>query len=133
YESLTATDIVIIDLESGDVLAGDLRPSSDTPTHLEIYRAFPSIGGVVHTHSPYATAWAQAQRSIPCLGTTHADYLRGAVPVTRFLTDEEVASEYERNTGRVITERYALGDVHVDEEPAVLVAGHGAFAWGSSS
>lgn len=132
YEALTPDEIVVVDLASGDAVAGALRPSSDAPTHLELYRSFPSIGGVVHTHSPYATAWAQAARSIPCLGTTHADYLRGPVPVTRPLTDEEVAQEYERNAGLVIAERYAEADVTPDEAPAVLVAGHGAFTWGSS-
>jgi len=128
--SVEAAELVVVDLASGQVVEGDLRPSSDASTHLELYRSFRSIGGVVHTHSPHATAWAQAQRPIPCLGTTHADYLRGPVPVTRHLSDDEIAGDYERNTGMVIIERYGLGDVNAEEMPAVLIAGHGAFAWG---
>jgi L-ribulose-5-phosphate 4-epimerase len=121
------SDMVITDLE-GKIVEGNLRPSSDLDTHLELYRGFPAIGGVVHTHSTHATAWAQARREIPCLGTTHADYFRGPVPVTAPLTKEEVESDYERNTGFAILRRFAMMDPL--EIPAVLVAGHAPFAWG---
>ena len=127
YASMTAGDMVVLSLD-GRVLEGDLRPSSDTPTHLELYRAFPSIGGVVHTHSGWATMFAQACREIPCLGTSHADHFNGPVPVTRFLTEEEVSAGYESRTGRVIAERFAGLDPA--GTPGVLVAGHGPFAWG---
>jgi L-ribulose-5-phosphate 4-epimerase len=130
YESMTAADMVVVDLD-GNVLDGKLRPSSDTPTHLELYRAFPSIGGVVHTHSTYATMFAQACREIPCLGTTHADHFNGPVPVTRFLSAEEVEAGYERETGNVIVERFS--DLHTEDTPGVLVAGHAPFAWGKNS
>lgn len=127
YEQLTPESIVILDLE-GRVLEGDLRPSSDTPTHVELYRSFPAIGGVCHTHSTYATMWAQAQREIPCFGTTHADYFYGPVPVTDVLTRDEIEGPYERNTGRVIVRRFAQVDPL--QMPAVLVANHGPFTWG---
>jgi L-ribulose-5-phosphate 4-epimerase len=127
YESMTANDIVVVDMD-GNVLDGQLRPSSDTPTHLELYKAFPAIGGIVHTHSTYATMFAQACREIPCLGTTHADHFNGPVPVTRFLTADEVQKGYERETGRIIVERFAGLDPL--ETPGVLVAGHAPFAWG---
>jgi L-ribulose-5-phosphate 4-epimerase len=130
YESLTAADMVVVDLK-GNVLEGSLRPSSDTPTHLELYRSFLEIGGIVHTHSTYATAFAQARREIPCLGTTHADHFDGPVPVTRFLTAEEVQSGYERETGRLIVERFA--GINPAHTPAVLVAGHAPFAWGKNA
>jgi L-ribulose-5-phosphate 4-epimerase len=129
YEELTPAAMVLVDLESGDVVEGDYRPSSDTPTHLVLYRAFATIGGVVHTHSPFATAWAQAARELPCFGTTHADHFRGAVPVTRSLTRDEVEGDYEQATGEVIVE--ALADVDPLAMPAALVAGHGPFAWGA--
>ncbi len=132
YTELTADDIVVVSLETGLPAAGSRRPSSDTPTHLELYRRFPSIGGIVHTHSAHATAWAQARREIPCLGTTHADHVRGPVPVTRLLTDAEIAADYERNTGRVIVERFADAALSPDDVAAVLVALHGPFTWGSS-
>ncbi|MCS6954058.1 MAG: L-ribulose-5-phosphate 4-epimerase [Bryobacterales bacterium] len=129
FDELVPENLVVADLQ-GRVLEGDLRPSSDLPTHLALYRAFPSIGGVVHTHSRYATAWAQACREIPCLGTTHADYFHGAVPVTEPLTAEEIEADYERHTGEVIVRRFANADPL--EMPAVLVAGHGPFCWGKS-
>jgi L-ribulose-5-phosphate 4-epimerase len=127
YETMTAGDMVITDLD-GTVVQGSLRPSSDLATHIELYRAFGEIGAVVHTHSHYATSWAQALHEIPCLGTTHADYFRGAVPLTESLTDEEIESEYEKNTGRAIVRRFA--DLDPMEVPAVLVASHASFVWG---
>lgn len=130
YDAMRAEQMVVVDLETGATVEGDLRPSSDTPTHLLLYRAFPGIGGVVHTHSLYATAWAQARRDLPALGTTHADYFHGPVPCTRLLTPEEIAGEYELNTGRVIAERFAgLDPLHF---PGVLVASHAPFAWGET-
>lgn len=128
YDTLTPDDIVLLDLE-GTVVEGDLRPSSDTPTHLELYRSFSNIGGVCHTHSLNATIWAQACRSIPCLGTTHADYFYGAVPVTSVMTENQVVTDYELNTGKVIVETFKQLDP--DQMPAVLVANHGPFTWGS--
>lgn len=130
YSAMRPEHMVVVSLETGKVIDGDLRPSSDTPTHLELYRAFADIGGVVHSHSLYATAWAQARRQIPPLGTTHADYFRGPVPCTRLLTVEEIHGAYEANTGKVIVER--LGGMDPVECPGVLVAGHGPFAWGRS-
>lgn len=129
YADLTPDKMVIVDMD-GKTVEGPFRPSSDTPTHTALYRAFPSVRGVVHTHSPEATAWAQAAREIPCFGTTHADVFDGPVPLARFLTDKEVAEEYEANTGKVIVERFAgLDPLAV---PGVLVAGHGPFTWGRS-
>jgi L-ribulose-5-phosphate 4-epimerase len=130
YDEMRPEHMVVIGLDAGRALEGQLRPSSDTATHLELYRAFPSIGSIVHTHSLYATAWAQAQREIPILGTTHADYFNGPIPCTRFLSDEEVQSDYERNTGHVIVERFARLDPL--QMPAALVAGHAPFAWGTN-
>lgn len=131
YDAMTPADIPIVSLDTGERVEGDLKPSSDTPTHRELYRQFPSIGGVVHTHSNYAVSWAQAGQSIPCLGTTHADHFYGAVPVTRRMTDEEIQSEYEHNTGAVIVECFREQDLAPAQVPGVLVAGHGPFAWGS--
>ena len=130
YATLRPQDMVVVDLESGRVVDGDLRPSSDTPTHAVLYRRFGSIGGVVHTHSTFATAWAQANQPIPPLGTTHADHFNGAVPVTRPMTADEIGGAYEQMTGEVIAE--ALGDIGADplEMPAALVASHGPFTWG---
>ncbi|MHC4236751.1 MAG: L-ribulose-5-phosphate 4-epimerase [Planctomycetota bacterium] len=127
YDMLTPDDVVLLDLE-GSVIEGRLRPSSDTPTHLELYRNFPNIGGVCHTHSLNATVWAQACRPIPCLGTTHADYYYGQVPVTAVMTDEAIQADYELNTGKVIVETFETLDP--DQMPAVLVANHGPFTWG---
>jgi L-ribulose-5-phosphate 4-epimerase len=127
YEQLKVEDIVVVDLE-GRVVEGTLTPSSDTPTHLRLYKAFEGIGGVSHAHSECATAFAQAAMEIPCLGTTHADHFYGAIPVTRFLSQEEVREDYEGNTGKVIIER--LAGLNPWQMPAVLVAGHGPFCWG---
>jgi L-ribulose-5-phosphate 4-epimerase len=130
YEELTAAQIVVTDLD-GKQVDTNLRPSSDLPTHLELYKAFPNIGGVAHTHSEYGTAWAQAKRPIPCLGTTHADYFHGPVPVTPDMTPEEIAGEYEKATGEVIIRTFR--DLDPDAIPAVLVAGHAPFCWGKDA
>jgi L-ribulose-5-phosphate 4-epimerase len=130
YEDLTPENIVIVDL-NGRVVEGNLRPSSDTPTHLELYRNFEGIGGVCHTHSRYATMWAQAEEGIPCFGTTHADYFYGPVPVTDRLTRAEIDEQYEQNTGMVIVRRFHNLDPL--QMPAVLVANHGPFTWGKDA
>lgn len=130
YEDLTPEMMVVLDLE-GHTVEGTLNPSSDTPTHLELYRAFPEIGAVVHTHSPYATSFAQAMREIPAYGTTHADYFYGAVPCTRVLTQTEVESAYELCTGKVIVETFRERDENAI--PGVLVANHGPFCWGKDA
>ena len=129
YEHLKPEDLVVTDLD-GQIVEGDLRPSSDLPTHLALYRAWHGINGVVHTHSRYATAWAQANTEIPCFGTTHADYFGGSVPVTRALRREEIEAEYERNTGSVIVERFRELDPLTTS--AVLVSGHAPFCWGTT-
>lgn len=129
YDRLSPENMVLVSLETGAVLEGNLRPSSDTPTHLELYRAF-DCGGVAHTHSEFATALAQARLPVRCTGTTHADHFRGDVPVTRVLTREEVDGGYERNTGLVIVEAFAGRRTMPREVPGVLVANHGPFAWG---
>src|SRR5580658_51268 len=130
YTIMKPEQMVVVSLETGNVVEGQLRPSSDTPTHLILYRAFQEIGGIVHTHSLYATAWAQARREIPALGTTHADYFHGPVPCTRLLTTKEIENDYETNTGHMIVERFKKVDpAHF---PGVLVAGHAPFAWGAT-
>lgn len=130
YDTMTAADMVVVDLD-GRTVEGRYRPSSDLPTHLALYVAWPQIGGVVHTHSPHATMFAQACRPIPCFGTTHADHFHGPVPVTRVLTKRDVADDYEANTGEVIVECFAeINPLHV---PAVLVATHGPFTWGHAA
>jgi L-ribulose-5-phosphate 4-epimerase len=130
YDELTAAQIVVTDLD-GRIVDTNLRPSSDLPTHLELYKAFPNIGGVAHTHSEFGTAWAQAKRPIPCFGTTHADYFHGPVPVTPDMTPDEIAGEYEKATGEVIVRTFK--NIDPDAVPAVLVAGHAPFCWGKDA
>jgi L-ribulose-5-phosphate 4-epimerase len=130
YEELNVEQIVVTDLD-GRVVETNMRPSSDLPTHLELYKAFPHIGGVAHSHSEYGTAWAQARKPIPCLGTTHADYFHGPVPVTPDMTAEEIAGDYEKATGEVIVRTFR--DLDPDAIPAVLVANHGPFCWGADA
>jgi L-ribulose-5-phosphate 4-epimerase len=130
YGTLAAKDMVLVSLESGRIVGGKLRPSSDTPTHLALYLAFPTIGGIVHTHSEYATTFAQAGESIRCMGTTHADYFHGDVPITRALRQAEIEQDYELNTGGVIVETFTERSISPDDMPAVLVAHHGPFTWG---
>ena len=130
YEEMKASDMVVVDLNTGEVVEGDLNPSSDTPTHLVLYRAFPNIQGVVHTHSTYATAWAQAGKDIPNIGTTHADYFYKDIPCTDAMTREEVAGDYELETGNVIVKCFK--DINPDHTPGVLVRNHGPFSWGTS-
>ncbi|MFC0296683.1 L-ribulose-5-phosphate 4-epimerase [Geobacillus jurassicus] len=127
YDKLTIDDMVVVDL-NGNVVEGSLKPSSDTPTHLWLYKQFPGVGGIVHTHSTWATIWAQAGKGIPVLGTTHADYFYGEIPCTRPMTDEEIQGAYELETGKVITETFRFLDPL--QMPGVLVHGHGPFAWG---
>lgn len=124
-------DAVVVALSDGSVVEGELRPSSDTPTHRALYRRFPTIGGIVHTHSPYATAWAQSGRSIPCFGTTHADHFAGSVPVTRTLNDDEIRGEYEAETGEVIVETMERLELDPLAMPGALVVSHGPFTWGA--
>ena len=132
YERLTPAHMVTVSLATGEVVGSNLRPSSDTPTHLELYRAF-GCGGIAHAHSEVATALAQARLPLRCLGTTHADYFRGDIPVTRDLTRAEVERDYERNTGLVIVETFRSGGISPEEVPAVLVASHGPFTWGADA
>ena len=129
YDKMTWEDMVFMDLE-GNKVEGKFKPSSDTPTHLELYKAFPEIGGIVHTHSSYATSWAQAGRSIPCYGTTHADYIYGEVPCVRCLTKEEIEEAYETNTGHLIVNEFKRMNKDPMAVPAVLCKNHGPFAWG---
>ncbi len=130
YDTMKVSDMVVVDLESGEVVDGNLNPSSDTPTHLVLYKAFPNIQGVVHTHSTYATAWAQAGKDIPNIGTTHADYFHEAIPCTAAMTKEEVEGQYELETGNVIVKRFE--GINPDHTPGVLVKNHGPFSWGTS-
>lgn len=130
YDTMTAEDMVVVDLE-GNIVEGRYKPSSDTPTHLVLYKAFQNIGGIVHTHSRNATSWAQAGRDIPAYGTTHGDYFYGSIPCTRKMTPAEIAGEYEAETGNVIVERF--NGLSPDDIPAVLVASHGPFAWGKDA
>jgi L-ribulose-5-phosphate 4-epimerase len=129
YETMKPEDLVVVDF-AGKIVEGSLRPSSDLPTHLILYQAFAGIGGIAHTHSAAATSWAQAQRELPCFGTTHADYFRGPIPVTKPLTPSQIRANYEANTGKAIVRRFAkLNPIHV---PAVLVSGHAPFCWGKT-
>ena len=131
YETMKRDDMVILELETGKVVNGELKPSSDTPTHLELYKAFPNIGGIVHTHSRWATSFAQAGRGIAALGTTHGDYFYGEIPCTRKMTVEEIQAEYEKETGTVIIETFK--DKNPDAVPGVVVYSHGPFAWGKDA
>ena len=132
YDELTPENLMVVDLD-GNRVEGDLNPSSDTKTHLELYKAFPTLGGIVHTHSPYAVAWAQAGRDIPCYGTTHADYFYGVVPCARHLTKEELDEDYEKNTGKVIIETFTDRGIDPVAVPGVICHSHGPFTWGKDA
>ena len=132
YDKLTPDDMVLVDLD-GKVVEGNLKPSSDTPTHIELYKAFTSVSGIVHTHSPYATSWAQSGRNIPCYGTTHADYIYGEVPCLRVLTEKEISKDYEKNTGLLIVNEFERLCLEPEAIPAVLCKNHGPFAWGKDA
>lgn len=133
YDVMSVNDMVVVDLATGEVVEGNKKPSSDTDTHLVLYRAFTEIGGIVHTHSRHATIWAQAGKALSALGTTHADYFYGPIPCTRLMTDTEIAGDYEHETGNVIVETFTQLALSAAEVPAVLVNGHGPFAWGSDA
>lgn len=130
YDTMKVEDMVVVDLETGKVVEGDLNPSSDTPTHLVLYKAFPELGGIVHTHSTYATAWAQAGKDIPNIGTTQADYFHDCIPCTDDMTKEEVMGDYELETGNVIVRRFTEGNINPVHTPGVIVKNHGPFTWG---
>lgn len=130
YEELTLDKMVVVDLQTGTIVEGSLNPSSDTKTHLELYKAFPALGGIVHTHSPFAVAWAQAGQDIPCYGTTHADYFYGPIPCARHLTAAELEEDYETNTGKVIVETFQNRNIDPVAVPAVICHSHGPFTWG---
>ena len=132
YDELRPEDLVVMDLQ-GNKVEGELNPSSDTKTHLVLYNAFPTVGGIVHTHSPYAVGWAQAGEDIPCYGTTHADYFYGPVPCARHLTKEELDEDYELNTGRIIVETFRERDIDPKAVPAVICHSHGPFTWGKDA
>ena len=133
YRVMTADDMVVVSLESGEVVEGNKKPSSDTPTHRLLYQAFPTLGGIVHTHSRHATIWSQAGQDLPAWGTTHADYFYGAIPCTRLMTTAEIAGEYEYQTGEVIIKTFEERDISPMQVPAVLVHSHGPFAWGTDA
>ena len=130
YEELTLDKMVVVDLQTGTIVEGSLNPSSDTKTHLELYKAFPALGGIVHTNSPFAVAWAQAGQDIPCYGTTHADYFYGPIPCARHLTAAELEEDYETNTGKVIVETFQNRNIDPVAVPAVICHSHGPFTWG---
>ena len=132
YDELTPENLVVLDLD-GNRVEGELNPSSDTKTHLELYKAFPTLGGIVHTHSPYAVAWAQAGRAIPCYGTTHADYFYGAVPCARHLTKEELDEDYEKNTGKIIIDTFTDRGIDPVAVPGAICHSHGPFTWGKDA
>ena len=132
YDSMTAGDMVVVSLETGERVEGKWKPSSDTKTHLELYRAFPGVGGIVHTHSPHAVAWAQAGEDIPCFGTTHADYFYGSIPCARHLTQLELEEDYEKNTGTVVVETFRER-IEPTAVPGVICASHGPFTWGKNA
>ncbi len=132
YDGMQPEDMVVVDLD-GKVVEGRYKPSSDTPTHVALYKAFPALGGIVHTHSRWATTFAQAKRDIPALGTTHGDYFYGSIPCTRLMTPAEIAGEYEKETGNVIIETFRQRNIDAAQVPAVLVASHGPFAWGKDA
>ena len=133
YEELTSDKMVVVDLQTGTIVEGSLNPSSDTKTHLELYKAFPALGGIVHTHSPFAVAWAQAGQDIPCYGTTHADYFYGPIPCARHLAAAELEEDYETNTGKVIVETFQNRNIDPVAVPAVICHSHGPFTWGRNA
>ncbi len=133
YDGMTAEDMVVVSLDTGEQVEGKWKPSSDTKTHLELYRAFPGVGGIVHTHSPHAVAWAQAGEDIPCFGTTHADYFYGSIPCTRHLSQAELEEDYEKNTGTIIIETFRERCLEPAAIPGVICASHGPFTWGRNA